>query len=516
MKKYTYLLLIIIIFFNYRSFAQSINNWQVTKESEVYKTRLKIDKKNIPSKYKIYSLDFKSLQTNLKSASKRNQNNKLATTLLMDCPNEDGTMESYVIEKTSVLAPELEAKYPEIQSFYGVSTKNPLNKIYISTSPFGFTGVITGNKTIYIDPVTKNDVSNYMIYDRKDCSRSPDDGFICNAVLDEAVNKDATPSILKTASITDGNLRTYRLALACSSAYSLYHGNTIPQVLAAMNTTITRVNSVFRRDLSVIFQIVANNDRLIYINGFNKDASPDPNPYDNFSGNQMLGANTSNITGLITGGAYDIGHVFSTGGGGIAGTGPCTAASKGNGVTGIVTPQFDPFDIDYVAHEIGHQFGAGHTYYNACFGSKVTDDYEPGSASNIMGYAGICAPNVQGNSDAYFHARSIAQMTTAIGGHLCVAGTSTTANIDFPVLLNVFDNTIGNVTLSSPSNGAANQQTSSLLQWNALSSASSYLVEISTSPTFATITETATVTGTSYQTTPYRHKEQSIIGELNH
>jgi trimeric autotransporter adhesin len=815
MKKYTYFLLIIIIFFNHRSFAQSINNWQVTKESEVYKTRLKIDKKNIPSKYKVLSLDFKSLQTNLKSASKRNQNNKLATTLLMDFPNEDGTMESYTIEKTSVLHPDLEAKYPEIQSFYGVSTKNPLNKIYISTSPSGFTGVITGSKTIYIDPVSKDDVSNYMIYDRKDCSRSPDDSFVCNAVLDETVNKDKTTFNAKTASTTDGNLRTYRLALACSSAYSLYYGNTIPQVLAAMNTTITRVNSVFRRDLSVVFQIVASNDRLIYINGFNKDASPDPDPYDNFSGSQMLGANTANITGLITVGAYDIGHVFSTGGGGIAGTGPCTAASKGNGVTGIVTPQFDPFDIDYVAHEIGHQFGAGHTYYNACFGSKVTDDYEPGSASTIMGYAGICAPNVQDNSDAYFHARSIAQMTTAIAGHTCVTGTTTgntapviatltartipkstpfiltasgsdansadaltytweqyntdnggvqpplstntagpvfrslmpttdpsrtfpnlaavvgnttptwevlpsvartlnfratvrdnstlggrtdfkdvaitvgtagpfqvsspnagteiwyagetkavtwsvastntatysttvniklstdggftypitlvsgtandgtqnitvpdnigklnrikveaaaniffdisnanfeiksgkfemtsaastqsvckpanavfnisyttaptfsetttfsavgapvgsiitfspttrnstgtftmtvsntsgvaagnypitvkgisaTANIDFPVLLNVFDNTIGNVTLTSPLNGATNQQTSSLLQWNALSSASSYLVEISTSPTFATITETATVTGTSYQTT---------------
>jgi hypothetical protein len=815
MKKYTYLLLIIIIFFNHRSFAQSINNWQVKKESEVSKTRLKIDKKNIPSKYKILSLDFKSFQTNLKSASKRNQNNKLATTLLMDFPNEDGTMESYTIEKTSVLAPELEAKYPEIQSFYGVSTKNPLNKIYISTSPSGFTGVITGNKTIYIDPASKNDVSNYIIYDRKDCSRSPDDSFVCNAVLDEAINKDKTTSNLKTASTTDGNLRTYRLALACTSAYSLYYGNTIPQVLAAMNTTITRVNSVFRRDLSVVFQIVANNDRLIYINGFNKDASPDPDPYDNYNGSGMLSVNTANITGLITVGAYDIGHVFSTGGGGIAGTGPCTAASKGNGVTGIVTPQFDPFDIDYVAHEIGHQFGAGHTYYNACFGAKVTDDYETGSASTIMGYAGICAPNVQGNSDAYFHARSIEQMTTAIGGHTCVAGTSsgnaapvvaaitartipistpfiltgsatdanvadaltytweqynndgtfvqppasnstggpvfrsftpttspsrtfpnlaaiinnttptwevlpsvgrtlnfrltvrdnstlggrtnfravaitvgtagpflvsapnagteiwyagetkavtwnvastntakysttvniklstdggntypitlatgvansgtanitvpnnvgklnrikveaasniffdisnanfeiksgkfemsslastqsvckptnavftinytpapsfsetttfsaigapvgativfspttrstagtftmtvsntsgvaagnypitikgtsTTANIDFPVLLNVFDNTIGNVTLSSPTNGAANQQTSSLLQWNALSSASSYLVEISTSPTFATITETATVTGTSYQNT---------------
>lgn len=807
MKKITYLILFFLIFSNL-TFAQSINNWQIKNGSEVSKTRTKIERKTIPSKYKVLSLDFKSLQTNLKSASKRSQNNKLATTLLLDFPNEDGTMESFSMEKTSVLAPELEAKYPEIQSFYGVSTKNPLNKIYISTSPEGFTGLITGDKTIYIDPVSKNDSSNYIVYDRKDCSKNPDDNFVCNAIMDEAASTVKNATNAKTATTTDGNLRTYRLALACTSAYSLYYGNTIAQVLAAMNTTITRVNSIYRRDLSVIFQLVANNDRLIYINGFNKDAVADSDPYDNYDGGGMLSTNTGNIDGIIGSANYDIGHVFSTGGGGIATlNSPCVASIKGCGVTGIVTPQFDPFDIDYVCHEIGHQFGAGHTQNNSCQRATASA-MEPGSGSTIMGYAGICAPNIQGNSDAYFHAISIQQMTitcvsgtssgnaapvittltnytvpkstpfilngsatdangdsmtytweqmnngtssgtmppvststnrptfrsffptsspsrtfpnlaaivsnttptwevlpsvarvmnfrltvrdnSILGGRtssadctvttsstigpflvsspntgseiwyagetktitwstgtstlsatvniklstdggytypitlatgvanngtynitvpnnigklnrikveaatniffdisnanfeiksgkfemtsagstqsvckptnavytinyapapafsetttfsavgapagstitfspttrstsgaftmtvsntsgiaagnypITIKGTSTTANIDFPVLLNVFDNTIGNITLTSPSNGATNQQTSSLLQWNALSSASSYLVQISTSPTFATITESATVTSTSYQTT---------------
>jgi len=422
MKKISFIVFLLCIGIPLRMNSQSINNWSVKNLSDLSKASLKLDRKNIPSEYKVLSLDFNSLKNNLKSASKRSQDNKLSTTLILQFPHEDGSMEAYSIEKASVFAPELEAKYPEIQSYYGVSTSNPLNKIYISTSPQGFTGLITGEKTIYIDPVSKNDVSNYIVYDRKNCNRNPNDEFVCNAVMDEAISELKISET--TATATDGNLRTYRLALACTSDYSLYYGNTIPQVLAAMNTTITRVNSIFRRDLSVVFQLVANNDRLIYINGFNMDAVPDPDPYDNYNGSGMLTANTPNITGLIGVGAYDIGHVFSTGGGGIAGTGPCNATSKGNGVTGIVTPQFDPFDIDYVCHEIGHQFSAGHTYYNACFGAKVTDDYETGSASTIMGYAGICAPNVQGNSDAYFHARSIEQMTTAISGHTCVAGAS--------------------------------------------------------------------------------------------
>lgn len=444
MKKYTYLLLIIIIFFNHRSFAQSINNWQVTKESEVYKTRLKIDKKNIPSKYKIYSLDFKSLKSNFKTATINTTGKKTKTPLLMDFPSEDGTMETFSIEKISVLHPDLEAKYPEIQSFYGVSTKNPLNKIYISTSPSGFNGLIKGEKTIYIDPLERNNTSDYIVYDKKDYIHNPDEVFTCDAHIDELETDKTnsttkTTSTAKTTNLLDGKLRTYRLAVACTSEYTAYYGNTVAGALAAINTTVTRVNSVFKTDLGIQFQVVAGNNRLIYRNNVNIDASPDPDPYDNYDGSQMLNINTANITGLLGVNAYDVGHAFSTGGGGIAGGSPCTSATKGNGVTGIVTPQFDQFDIGYVAHELGHQFGASHTQSNSCQNSAASS-MEPGSGTTIMSYAGICPPNIQADADAYFHARSIQQMTTTILANTCEVET-TIANNE-PVITAIPDRTI--------------------------------------------------------------------------
>ena len=422
MKKNYLIAFFTILLFNQYSFAQSINNWQIKSDSQTSKTITKPERKIIPNKYKVFSLDFKSLKTNFKSASKRDQNNKLTSTLVLDFPLDNGTTESFLIEKTSVLHPDLEAKYPEIQSFYGVSKKNPLNKIYISMSPEGFTGVITGEKTIYIDPYSKSDVNNYIVYDRTDYERSSNDGFVCHTEMDEDVTK-LTSSTSKTNNLKDSKLRTYRIAVACTSEYTAYYGNTIAGALAGINTTMTRVNSVYRRDLALQFQVVANNDRLIYKDNFNKDASPDADPYDNYDGLQMLGVNSGNIDGLLGTTSYDIGHVFSTGGGGIAGVSPCTTTSgttsgKGRGVTGIVTPQFDPFDIDYVCHEIGHQFGAGHTQNNACQFS-ATSGLEPGSGSTIMGYAGICPPNIQNNSDAYFHAISIAQMTATINGNTC-------------------------------------------------------------------------------------------------
>lgn len=425
MKKNYLIAFFTIFLFHQFSFSQSINNWQLKDNTEASKNISKPERKIIPNKYKIFSLNFKSLKTNFESASKRDPNNKLATTILLDFPLENGTMESFNIEKTSVLHPDLEAKYPEIQSFYGVSKKNPLNKIYISMSREGFTGVITGEKTIYIDPYSKNDVNTYIVYDRKEYERSTSDSFACHTDMDEDLTK-AVSSNLKTTNLKDSKLRTYRIAIACTSEYTAYYGNTIAGALAGINTTITRVNSIYRRDLAVQFQVVANNDRLIYKDNFNTDTTPDADPYDNYDGTQMLNANTGNISGLIGVGNYDIGHVFSTGGGGIASTAPC-GANKGAGVTGIVTPQFDPFDIDYVCHEIGHQFGAGHTQNNDCQ-RALASAMEPGSASTIMGYAGICPPNIQNNSDAYFHAISIQQITATIAGNTCEVETTIVNN----------------------------------------------------------------------------------------
>lgn len=401
-------------------------NWKKVNYHDV-KTKIgNGTKEQLPTSYNLYNFNFSDLKNRLKVAPEENFDNANNTNVTISFPLEDGHFEDFKIRRVFYMHKDLSALYPEIQSYVGISKQNPLHKIYISLSKDNFYGVINGEKTIYLDPYKRGESNYVLVYNRKNFNKATDDDFNCSYVNEEKdgnVVQFGTQQLQKNT--IDGKYRTYEIAIACTSDYSVYHGNTVAGVLAAMNTTITRVNSVFERDMGLRFQIVPSNNRLIYINGFNTDASPDPDPYDNYSGTQMLSTNTGNISGLITAAAYDIGHVFSTGGGGIAGTGPC-GTNKGSGVTGIVTPEFDPFDIDYVAHEIGHQFSAGHTYYNPCFGSKVTDDYEPGSASTILGYAGICAPNVQANSDGYFHARSIAQMTTAVNSHTCETETSYT------------------------------------------------------------------------------------------
>lgn len=228
---------------------------------------------------------------------------------------------------------------------------------------------------------------------------------------------------MKAPLVSDGQLRTYRLAMATTGEYTAFHGGTVAGAMSAIVTAMTRVNGVYEKTISATMLLVANNNLLVYTN-----AATDP--YTNNDGGTMLGQNISNVNTVIGSANYDVGHVFSTGGGGVAYLGSICTGSKAGGVTGLSAPIGDPFYIDFVAHEIGHQFGGNHTFRastGACSGNANTSTaFEPGSGSTIMAYAGICSPNdVQSNSDPYFHSASVNEMYIVLQrGSDCSAKTS--------------------------------------------------------------------------------------------
>jgi len=218
--------------------------------------------------------------------------------------------------------------------------------------------------------------------------------------------------------------KTYRLAMACTIEYAAFHVNaaglgagTLAQkkaaVLAAMNVTMTRVNGVYEKDFSLTMVLVPNNEDIIFITSDNFDnANTD---------NILLDQSQSEIDAIIGTANYDIGHTVSTGGGGIAQLQSPCSGSKARGITGLPSPVGDSYDIDFVAHEMGHQFGCSHTFngdQGNCAGNRTASSaFEPGSGTTIMSYSGICdSQNVQSNSDDYFHARSIIQASAFING----------------------------------------------------------------------------------------------------
>lgn len=369
---------------------------------------------------RIYSLDFDKLKNALSKAPKRFAV-KGKSDIVISFPNSSGILESFKVRENSNFDPELAAKYPDIKSYVGVGLEDASSTVYFSISPLGLSSMeIYGNKSaVFIEPYTK-DLSTYVVYKKSDKKESLDK-FECT-VLDVAQKGIDNSSITARPNADDGKLRTFRLALSCTGEYTTYFGGTVAGALAAMNNTMTRVNGVFEKDFAARMVIIANNNAVIYTNAATDPYSPSA---------QMNNWNAqlqNTLTATIGEANYDIGHLFgATGGGGNAGCigCVCTNGTKGRGYTSPANgiPSGDSFDIDYVAHEMGHQFGGNHTFSMSLEGTGV--NMEPGSGSTIMGYAGITDQNVAMHSDPFFHAVSIQQITNNIKTKTCPVTTNT-------------------------------------------------------------------------------------------
>lgn len=435
-------LLIIALFALTSAFPQQ-NLWQKVSDSR-FTNQEKLERAFTISSYEVYQLSLNVLKSELTSVVDRNSGE--LSTVIVPFPNSNGEFINYRIYEASVVHPQLALAFPNIKSYVGVGVDDKRAMIRFSTTIFGFHGMIfsTGGTTL-IDPYTK-DLNSYIVYAKKNAETDRIFECMVNDVenaLPEGVH--FSPKNANNIESNTGIFRTYRLALAATEEYSQFHINqagvaagTVAQrdaaVLAAMNVTMTRVNGVYERDMSLTMQIVPTNTNIIFF------LPEKPDSLTNNNGGTLLNQIQPIIDTGIGAANYDIGHVFSTGGGGIAQLNSPCSGNKARGVTGSGAPVGDAFDIDYVAHEMGHQFGATHTQNNSCQRTAATA-VEPGSASTIMGYAGICAPNVQNNSDAHFHAFSMAQMDAfvAAGGNCSV---NVANNNDAPVILPIANYTI--------------------------------------------------------------------------
>ncbi|GHC48764.1 zinc-dependent metalloprotease [Ulvibacter litoralis] len=420
-----------IFFAGFQSQAQNATNVWESVSSDRTQSLEKETRKAEPSNYDLFRLNTANLKAMLSEAPSRDQ---LATSqVIIQLPTLNGEMQSFRVVEAPTFTEGLQAQFPEIRSYAAQGIDDPTAIARFSVSPLGLNAMISSanHETTYIDPYTRNK-EFYIGYSR---SSMPADSNTFECLVEDSneptIDYEAVAA-LKNAD--DGKLRTFRLALACTGEYATYHLNNqgIPTtatdavkkaaVLSAMNTSMTRVNGIYERDLSVTMVIVPNNTDIIFLN-----AATDP--YTNNDGAVMLNQNQTTCNNIIGSANYDIGHVFSTGGGGIAQlNSPCTASGKARGVTGLPAPIGDFFDVDYVAHEMGHQFGGNHTQNNNCQRSSAS--VEPGSASTIMGYAGICAPNVQTHSDDYFNGINILEMwnNISVGNSTCGVQTNTGNN----------------------------------------------------------------------------------------
>lgn len=380
---------------------------KVSKEHVMAQGTLQIN----ASDAQYYRLDEETLMSQLNGIAYREAEGGFTAELSF--PHPDGALHSYQAKGNHTMHPDLDARYSEIRSFDATGQQGEVAKWDITQH--GFHAIIfrPGQPTIYIDPAIHGENEYYIVYSR--------DKFSSNKLMDcqfigevEEIEEPIGNQSLKAFGTCE--LRTYRLAVAATGEYTNFHGGTVNDALAAQVTTMNRVNGVYEKDMAITMEIIPNNDAIIY-------TSTGSDPYTNGNPSAMIVENQNNVTSVIGTSNFDIGHVFGTNSGGLAGLGVvCSNTQKAGGVTGSSAPVGDPFDIDYVAHEMGHQFGANHTFNNSCSNNRNNSTaVEPGSGSTIMAYAGICSPNVQNNSDDHFSGISLEEIGNEIlsSGHQC-------------------------------------------------------------------------------------------------
>jgi hypothetical protein len=391
-----------------------------------------------PSSYAAYTLDAGALDAILDSAPDEAAKSAEPATLQVPTPN--GNLVAFEIVESPVLDEQAALRHPDIKTYVGrLESGTHAVSIRLDVTPQGFHASVRGSGPAwYIDPAYNGDDSLYVSYFG---SSLPADE---KALVEPELSQETVEAV---ESIGEGpgnpaRQREYRLALSSDPAYSEYFApgadeTTSNTVVAAEKTTlINRVNHVYGDDLGVRMTLIGNNDLLNFNTpaeawGANGPCGLDPcylqSQIDPVTGtgctSGLLTRNRFVIGQIIGAGNYDVGHIgLGIDGGGVASLASVGRDTKAQGCTGLDTPDGDFFAIDYVAHELGHQFNGPHTFngvnVNCAGGNRsASSSVEPGSGSSVMAYAGICGEdNLQPHSDPYFSQRSQASISDHING----------------------------------------------------------------------------------------------------
>lgn len=443
MKHTAHFLITVALMLSFNFIAQTPEDtfWLPVSESSITLTG---KRQIVPRKFATYSLDGIKLHTKLFSAPLEKNVRIQQSTCVISLPLPNGTMQRFRVIESPIMAEALGAAYPHMKTFSVKGIDDPYATGKLDWNDFGFHGMILSiHGDFFIDPYCVANTVDYISYYTSDFVKDPahriHEGDLQTG---EGEHKPTFTPEEKTGAKTSvapavcvgAHLRTYRLAVACTGEYAVaatgISAPSVAQTLAKIVTSVNRVDGVYEKEVAVRMVLVPTETLVVFTS-----SATDPFTGNNNAGT-LIGESQTVITNAIGNSNYDIGHTFSTGGGGLAFLGcVCNSINKARGITGSGSPVGDPYDIDYVAHEMGHQFSGNHTFNamtGSCNGNRSgATSVEPGSGVTIMAYAGICSGNdIANNSIAYFHAISydeIVNFTNSGFGNSC-AVTTTSGN----------------------------------------------------------------------------------------
>ena len=398
--------------------------------------------KNGPKRYRALMLNTTLFERALREVPIETIPTSQTNTFSLDLPLPDGSYSRFAIEESPIMEQSLAARFPEIRTYRGQGIDDLTATTRFDWTPQGFHAIVlSAAGTVLIEPETTGQISNYIAYFQSDAPAASVTCEVDGPTRETALAGSGTmkaPRGIRQEVVSGSALRTYRLAVAATGDYTQrYGGGTVAGGLAAITTTINLVDAIYEREVAIRLVLIANEDSIVF-------TDPATDGYTSDSVGALVSENQTKLDAVIGDANYDIGHVFDgrSAPSGFSFQGQatlaavCRSGAKGRGVS--ITRSVQPFSvIAYysTAHEMGHQFGASHTF-NATSGACATQRssttaYEPGTGSTIMGYRFTCAPEDLMSSDTYFHNESLEQITayTTVGNGNCPAPMATGNNI---------------------------------------------------------------------------------------
>ena len=347
-------------------------------------------------------------------------------------PLPGGRFGRFRVINSPILDPETASRFPEISTYRGRGIDDPGASVRLDLGPTGMNAYVRDlGGVAAIRPYAEGDRAHYQSYFLRD-DPAEAAAASCNAAAEDPWHAplDALGATgrVAPAAVQQSIRRTYRIAIGATQEYTAQNGGTVASALAAIVTRLQGVNLVFNAEIGVQLNLVT--PALI--------GTTEPDGYTSGNTNSLIAENQA-ITDLLIGPAnYDLGHVFDAAapGGGASGlarsASVCRNDEKASGTSGGNS-------IALLAHELGHMFGASHTFNNNAGGScasfnganqrEPSTAMEPGSGSTLMSYAGTCGPaDLQQSRDLYFHGQSLDQMVLYVSsgdGAACAAISNT-------------------------------------------------------------------------------------------
>ena len=412
MKKTLLLIVFSLVLTNF-SYSQTERAWSNYKGQDV-KVAISAQRESFPQEFELMQLDLTVLRQVLLTASDRFAENR--TSAVISLPNAEGKLERFRVYEASNFAPELQAQFPEIRSYVGQGIDDKYARLRLSINPRGINTMVSraDKPSEYMEPYSVDGTVHVVYNSERVKGKLP---FTCSTPVEQALINDLTDRASSVSRSSTGQLLNFRLAMSVTPEYTSYHHTLLAlataktSALAAINTTLTRVNGVFETDFAIHMNLV-NNMTIIY-----DGTTADPYGATDANYNTELETTLANVVGIAN---YDVGHLMgrvgNNGNAGCIGC-VCDGTEKGSGYTTSTSPVGDNFDIDFVVHEIGHQFGANHSFSNSNEGTGV--NVEVGSGVTIMGYAGITNEDTHLHSIDVFHAANIAQVQANMATKSC-------------------------------------------------------------------------------------------------